>query len=98
MSRAKASIIKPDRRIAVQIDTLCHLFDVSPTTIDRAVAAGKLTPSRELGPVLYSVEDVEKLLFSGDIRTATPAASEDSSVAAINAKTNRINGTAAGRA
>jgi hypothetical protein len=82
MTRAVEHIIRPDRRVAARLETLAYLFDVSPETIRRAVEAGKLKPSKALGPPLYRVDDVEKLLFGGDTPQPSPSAfhEEDPSI------------------
>lgn len=77
MTRALRDISRPDRRIAAKVETLAHLFDVSPETIRRAVEDGKLKPSKALGPVLYRVDDVEKLLFGDDAAAEAPTPSND---------------------
>ncbi len=101
MTKPRASIIRSDRRIAARIETLSHLFDVSVATLQRAIDAGQIKASNALGPPLYHVDYVEKLIFGGDTSEDRPAPSPilqpspmralalDPSVEAVRAQTTR---------
>lgn len=64
MTKPRASIDRPDTRIAVRVETLAFLFDVSVQTVANAVNAGKLKPSQDVfGVKLYHVKTVERAVF-----------------------------------
>lgn len=68
MTVSKGSIVRPDKRVGARLETLAYLFDVSVSTVERAIAAGRILPSREVfGVPLYHVETVEKAVFAGDL-------------------------------
>lgn len=90
MTKRRDQIMRHDRRITAQVETLAHLFDVSPATIRRVIQRGNLKSSDALGPVVYRVDDVENLLFPkspGDNAESLSAVEDDAdpSVRAVHA-------------
>ncbi len=83
MTKRKADIIRPDQRLAAQIETLAFLFDCSVSTLERAVAAGMIRASDKFGVKLFLVEDVKNALFCDDSESFEVS---DPSVAAVHAK------------
>ena len=75
MTRRRAEIERPDKRIAARVETLAFLFDVSVQTIVNAVKAGKIKASSEVfGVKLYHVKSVERAVFG--FAEADPGAAE----------------------
>ncbi len=82
VTKRKADIIRPDQRIAAQVETLAFLFDCSVSTIERAVANGLIKPSERLGVKLFSIDEMKSLVFANEIESL---AEVDPSVEAVNA-------------
>lgn len=83
MTKPRAEIIRPDRRIAAQVETLAYIFDVGISTIQRAIAEHGIVGSSKFGPTLYRVDDVENALFSVDAMKPPPSPSPGSQAGTV---------------
>lgn len=92
MALRKSDIVRPDRRVAAQLQTLAYIFDISPTQLRRMLHEHGIAGSDRFGPTLYRVDEVEKALFPVDRSQDGPAGfATDPSVGAVHEAAKRGN-------